>query len=693
MAPAWLVALWSVMVTLTLLLRVGAVKSHEALRWRLGAALALGTGLWATQIISLSTPELPYSVGYHPIGALLAWTLAVGVSLAGLVLSGLLGGRAVPPWRAWSAALVFGAGMLAVQCVSITAMGLRPGLRGHLNGLGTALLVASAGSALMLTWVARGRIGAPRWFAIRALPAAVVWAAAAILSQHLLMAASGLGEQAFSAHERRLPAGSLSLLAMVGSVALLGVMLVVAWIEGRMRASLSRSRSELAQHSLRDALTKLPNRSSFEGTLAQAAAQADQRRGRMALLFINIDRFKHINETTGHRGGDRLLCEIATRLRGMASPHMVARVGGDEFVLLLTENPSQDDVSTLAAALLKRLGEPCPLEGQESAVSCSIGIAMYPQDGALSRIMSHADRAMRESKTTGGASYCFFEARMMSGVREQAELLRDLRQALALRQLELFYQPKIHAPTGEITGAEALIRWRHPRRGLVSPTVFIPVAERFGLIKAIGDWVIDEACRQARAWRDQGLRMRVAINLSPSQLRDPDLGERIEAALKTHQINPKLLTCEITESVAMEDSQATAKVFAVLSGVGVHISIDDFGTGYSSLAYLRKLPAEELKIDRSFVCDLESSEEARTVVEAVVKLGQALNLKVVAEGVETEAQNQILRSLGCNELQGYLFAKPMAAKALALWAINDVGPRSINFRPSLFQATLPAPIH
>jgi diguanylate cyclase len=307
--------------------------------------------------------------------------------------------------------------------------------------------------------------------------------------------------------------------------------------------------------------------------------------------------------------------------------------------------------------------------------------------------MAHADCAMRECKTAGGVSYCFFEARMMSGVREQAELLRDLRQALARRELELFYQPKIHAPTGEVTGAEALVRWRHPRRGLVSPTVFIPIAERFGLIKGIGDWVIDEACRQARAWRDEGLRMRVAINLSPFQLRDPELGGRIETALKKHQINPKLLTCEITESVAMEDSQATARFFAVLVGVGVHISIDDFGTGYSSLAYLRKLPAEELKIDRSFVSDLETSDEACTVVGAVVKLGQALNLKVVAEGVETEAQNQILRSLGCNELQGYLFAKAISAKALGLWVMNDVGPGPMVFRLSLFQPTAPAPVH
>jgi EAL domain-containing protein (putative c-di-GMP-specific phosphodiesterase class I) len=221
----------------------------------------------------------------------------------------------------------------------------------------------------------------------------------------------------------------------------------------------------------------------------------------------------------------------------------------------------------------------------------------------------------------------------------------------------------------------------------------VPIAERHGLIGVIGQWVIDEACRQARDWRDQGLRMRVAINLSVHQLRQPDLAERIAAALAKHQINPQLLTCEITESVAMEDAEGTMRIFEKLAAVGVNISIDDFGTGYSSLAYLRKLPAGELKIDRSFVLDLETSGDARAVVDAVVKLAQALGLKVVAEGVETEAQGQVLRSLGCDELQGYLFAKPMSAKALALWAMNDVGPRAMDFRASLFQETQPASVH
>jgi diguanylate cyclase len=333
---------------------------------------------------------------------------------------------------------------------------------------------------------------------------------------------------------------------------------------------------------------------------------------------------------------------------------------------------------------------PYVIDGRQATLSCSIGVAMYPEHGAMSTMSTHAHAAMCAAKSAGGASHAFFEPRMVKGRRDEVELLRDLRVALERRQLELYYQPKIHAPTGEITGAEALLRWHHPTRGMISPADFIPLAERYGLINSLGHWVIDESCRQARAWRDQGLRMRVAINLSAHQLRQADLAERIANALLYHQINPDLITCELTETAAMDDIEVTMRVLGNLDKVGVHLSIDDFGTGHSSLSYLRKLPADELKIDRSFVLDLETSEDARKVAMAVINLAKALNMKVVAEGVETEGQNRILREFGCDQLQGYLFAKPMSAKALSLWAMEDEGPRSIEFRDSLFKETAPA---
>jgi EAL domain-containing protein (putative c-di-GMP-specific phosphodiesterase class I) len=294
---------------------------------------------------------------------------------------------------------------------------------------------------------------------------------------------------------------------------------------------------------------------------------------------------------------------------------------------------------------------------------------------------------MQAAKHAGGSTYMFFEARMHDDARERTELLRDLRRAVEDKQLELFYQPKIDAKSGQITAAEALLRWHHPTRGMVSPAVFIPIAERYGLISTLGNWVIEDACRQARVWRERGLKMRVAINLSAFQMRQDDLVERIQAALQRHGIDPSRLTCEITESVAMEDTQVTQRTFERLGAAGIHLSIDDFGTGYSSLSYLRKLPASELKIDRSFVMDLGTSDDARAIVDAVLKLAHAIGLKVVAEGVETEEQRQILLGLGCDEFQGYMFARPMSARALLLWAIDDRPSEQHAFRPSLFSET------
>jgi EAL domain-containing protein (putative c-di-GMP-specific phosphodiesterase class I) len=271
-------------------------------------------------------------------------------------------------------------------------------------------------------------------------------------------------------------------------------------------------------------------------------------------------------------------------------------------------------------------------------------------------------------------------------------MLQDLRHAIDRKQLQLYYQPKIDARSLQVTAAEALLRWQHPKRGMISPAVFVPLAERHGLIAVIGRWVIEEACRQAAEWRGLGLRMRVAVNISGHQLRQDDLVEHIEATLRRHGIPPGRLTCEITETVAMEDTSHTRAAFERLRRAGLHVSIDDFGTGHSSLASLRRLPAAELKIDRAFVNDLATGDRARSIVQAIVHMAHTLGLRVVAEGVETEAQRDALVALGCDELQGYLFAKAMTAKSLALWADddgdNDAPPM---FRPSLFDPTAPAP--
>jgi diguanylate cyclase (GGDEF)-like protein len=436
-----------------------------------------------------------------------------------------------------------------------------------------------------------------------------------------------------------------------------------------------------------DSLTQLPTRVYFEDRLAAAATKCDANASRLALLFIDLDGFKPVNDTYGHSIGDLVLEQVGQRLKAMSrGKDVVARVGGDEFLLLLTNVQTEETVAQVASRLIQGLSHPYAVEGREVMISCSVGIAMYPDGCSHAKLIARADAAMYASKRAGGSNHCFYSTAMDADAEAQFTLLRDLRKAVAAKEFELFYQPKIDSKSGKVTAVEALLRWKHPTRGVLLPSVFIPIAERFGLIGQLGNWVIEDACRQSRAWRDKGLRMRVAINLSAHQMRQDDIVERITGALQQYKIHPSLLTCEITESAAMEDTKTTQATFRRLGELGTHLSIDDFGTGYSSLAYLRKLPAEELKIDRQFIMDLEHSADARAVVDAVIKLAHALGLKVVAEGVENQRQQQVLVQLGCDELQGFLFAKPMSGRALLLWAIND-RQESAVFRPSLFDET------
>jgi diguanylate cyclase len=651
---------------------------------RLGAGASLGTGIWSAHGIGASIEPVAFLVGYRPGAELTLWLLSLCACTAAFAWADLRPSR-LPRWAL--AACGLGSTVVALQMMGMFSVDWRPGIQWQPGSLLLAWMSCTAGTVLSFG-LARSmgvqRLGAP---ALSKAAAGVVFAVAVVFAQHLVAVAANLPAQTGSSLAGQdLSGGGLTGVALLGSVGLLFA------LRRLLRASRERYPAQRPSGTLylNDPLTGLPTRQLFDGVLAQAVQRADATRSRLALLLINLDGFKPINQSFGHVGGDVVLREVASRVRALSRPHMAARLAGDEFLSMLTEDPQVADASALAARLVAEIGRPYKINGREVSLTCSVGVAMYPEHGAMSTLIAHAQAAMSAAKAAGGASHAFFEHHMLKGPRDDAQLLRDLRVALERGQLELYYQPKIHAPTGEITGAEALMRWHHPQRGMVSPTVFIPLAERYGLINTLGHWVIDEACRQARAWRDKGLRMRVAINLSMHQLRRADLAQQIGAALQRHQINPDLITCEITESSAMEDTDVTTRVLGELDKVGVHISIDDFGTGHSSLSYLHKLPADELKIDRSFVLELETSEDARKVASAIVNLAKALNLKVVAEGVETEAQSAMLREFGCDQLQGYLFAKPMSAKALALWAMDDVGPRTMSFRSSLFKETVPA---
>jgi diguanylate cyclase (GGDEF)-like protein len=678
-------------VALDLARRVRVLRTRAGVLWLLGAASAMAIGIWSSQVIGVAADPPAFPVGYSGLGTLSVWAAALIASLAGL---GAVSGRVATPGRVGFGAFALGIGAVGTHALSLMPMGLLPGIEWQLLPFIAAFAGAAGGCMIALGAFFRGgdrtKPATRGWQTTSAL----VFGVSLVGTQQLVVGAAGLGEQVGSANVEHLALTTLTLFASVGSCVILLVGLLFSVLEAGLRRSLRRAETELQRASFRDGLTGLPNRLMFDGMLAQAVQAAHSQRSKLAVLFVDLDGFKPVNESLGHVTGDLVLREIAARLKRFARPEdRVAHLGGDEYLMLVGADPSAEDAAIFAERLLTSIGEPCRMNGREATVSCSIGIALYPEHGPIAEIIANAEAAMRSAKSGGGAGYAFFEQRMMSGARDQLDLLRDLRKALSDGQLRLVYQPKIHAPSGEITGAEALMRWEHPERGLVGPDLFIPIAERFGLIGAMGNWLIDEACRQAGQWRDEGLQMRVAINLSAHQLRHPDLCDRIDMALRRHEIRPQLLTCEITESVAMEDASNAIRMVEKLSALGVNISIDDFGTGYSSLSYLRKLRAGELKIDKSFVLDLETSADARAVVDGIVKLAQALGLKVVAEGVETEAQHQILRSFGCHELQGFLFARPMSARALSSWAMQEVGPRAIDFRDSLYQPTAAGALH
>ena len=470
-------------------------------------------------------------------------------------------------------------------------------------------------------------------------------------------------------------------LLIASGVALAGALLLVARLDIRMRSRTSslatrlRSANErLRQRSLRDPLTGLPNRQTFEKLMARAlkrvaASVAAGREGaKVVVLFVDLDGFKPVNDALGHAVGDLVLKEVARRLRAsVRAGDTVARLGGDEFVLLMACETALVDPVIAARRIVAAIGQTIATPSRAIQISCSVGIATYPEHGPRERLVAHADAAMGEAKRAGGNTWAHFEERLEGPRPEMLGLQNDLRFAIEHGQLALHYQPKVDGRTGATHGVEALLRWIHPQHGFVSPVTFIPLAERFGLIGKLGNWVIDEACRQVECWAAEGQRMNVAINLSVHQLREQDLVERIEQALLRHDIDADQLLCEITESVAMGDVKATQAAFSGLAHIGVLLSIDDFGTGYSSLSYLRRLPARQLKIDRSFVMDLETSSDARAIVSAVVHLAHDLGLGVVAEGVETAGQRDVLAGLDCDELQGYLFAKPMPAHEVLPW--------------------------
>ena len=425
-----------------------------------------------------------------------------------------------------------------------------------------------------------------------------------------------------------------------------------------------------------DALTALPNRNLFRDRLAQAMARAKRSGTTVAVLCLNLDRFKPVNDLLGPEIGDELLRQVAARLTdSIRADDTVARLGADEFAFIQVGLSHPDGPAVMADRLVKALAQPFEICGHHIVIGTSVGIALHPSDGASGdELLRAADTALSRAKTAGGGGFRFFESEMDLRQQERRHLERDLRQALAADQLELHYQPLVDCEKLTVLGCEALLRWRHPERGPITPADFIPLAEECGLIMQLGAWVLRTACIEAATWPADKI---VAVNLSPIQFRQSDLAQQILAILAETGLAPQRLELEITEGVLIEDTERTLAILRDLKAAGIRISLDDFGTGFSSLSYLQRFPFDKIKVDRSFIWAMGENADSMSIVRAVIALGRSLRITVTAEGVETAAQLAWLQNEDCDQAQGYLLGKPMPrADLAALWSMPDLRTRT-----------------
>ncbi|HEX4333011.1 MAG TPA: EAL domain-containing protein [Usitatibacter sp.] len=664
---SFLVAALASYTALDLASRITASTGAAAVSWLMGGAFAMGMGIWSMHFIGMLAFSLPIPMAYD-----------VGITVASMLIAIIVSGfalltvtrRSLSLRRLAAGGVIMGLGICGMHYTGMAAMDVRPAIRydALLFAASVAIAIAAATAALWISFTLRSNTTHRH---LARLGAAIIMGTAIAGMHYTGMAAANFGPDTICTSgniaNNSWMAATIAVITFLILCGTLSLSVLDARMESKtaqMASSLRDANAELQRLVLHDSLTKLPNRLLLEDRLQQAVTESARAGERGAVLFVDLDRFKTLNDSLGHFAGDTVLRTVAERLRSAVRlEDTVSRLGGDEFVVLLRHVASVEDAGEVARKVIESVARPIMLDEHELRIGASIGVSIFPDHGSEpDRLIANADSAMYHVKKTGRSNHAFFAPEMSTYFPKRLALENELRAAIEKNQFVLHYQPKVDMRTSRITGMEALVRWRHPQRGLVAPSDFIPFAEETGLIVPLGNWVLQEACRQTRAWQQRGIQdLAIAVNISGVQFQQRDLVENVSDALAAAGLEARFLELEITESVVMQNAPEAIVMLEQLHKMGVGLSIDDFGTGYSSLNYLKRFPIDKLKIDQSFIRDISADVDDAAIVQAIIAMAHSLRLRVVAEGVENEGQLDFLRALDNDEYQGFLYSKPLSA--------------------------------
>ncbi|WP_326466636.1 EAL domain-containing protein [Enterobacter wuhouensis] len=664
-ALSYLVAFIASFVALDSAGKIPLSSRKAAIFWRIAGGCTLGIGIWSMHFIGMLSMKMPVMMSYD-LWLTLA-SLGISVLASTLAINIAVSGKSLSRFRLLFATLILSAGVVSMHYVGMTALLLNGSIvwDRRIVALSIAIAAIASGAALWLAFHLRDK---RKGIFVNRIIASLVMGAAICAMHYTGMSAAQFGEMEHTMSGGVSESG-LSLWVSVTTLCLLGIMLIISlvdshWRTNRLTENLRQLNGQLELQARFDALTGLANRHQMDIRMQDCLHSALLSKKQFAVIFLDVDHFKRVNDTWGHHVGDELLITLAQRITARLTREMtLARLGADAFILLV---PECDDerLNALLSALLEDMRRPLSLCGHALNSTISAGVSLYPQHGeTLHELKLKADAAMHHVKEEGRNGWAIYRPEMSTAVPAKPGFLQELSQALERDQFELWYQPTWYAGQKTIHGFEALLRWRHPEQGVLLPNLFIPSLEQTGLIIPVGNWAIEAACRQLHFWTEQGFsQWTLSFNLSPIQFEQPDIFTIVSSMLQKYDLSPSRLILEVTESTALKNLDRSIELLNAFNQAGITVSIDDFGTGYSNLLMLSVLPAKELKIDKSFVSSMLENEKSRKLVETIIHIARTMEMSIVAEGIETEEQQAVLTDLGCDYLQGFLFSRPLPAE-------------------------------